>query len=63
MTEWIHVGIEYPPLDKSVLVTDGESFQIRILRKDKKIKYWETSSIDGLKYNASYWMPLPDLPI
>lgn len=63
MSLWIPLGEIYPPFDKKVLVTDGESWQIRILMKDKKgRKFWKTDHNVNLRYSASHWMELPEVP-
>ena len=61
--EWIMISTEHPPFNKPVLVSDGDSQQIRILMKDKKgIKLWETDHNGNLKYSVSHWMLLPEPP-
>lgn len=37
--KWKDIGIEYPPYDKPVLVTDGKYHQIRTLRIKDGLKY------------------------
>lgn len=59
---WIQLALVYPPFDKPVLVSDGESCQIRTLKYDGKAKYWSTDHKNNMKFSASYWMPLPELP-
>ena len=60
--KWIPLYDRYPPYDKSVLVTDGDHCQIRILRLDHGIKYWESLSKCNMTYAASHWMNLPEPP-
>lgn len=59
---WIPIGIRYPEYDKPVLTSDGKSIQIRILKLDGKLKYWLSDSYMGNIFQATYWMPLPELP-
>lgn len=61
MTEmkWKYIGIEYPPFDVPVLVTDGKIYQVRTLKKDKKLKYWVHDHEKD--FRADYWMPFPFL--
>lgn len=60
--EWIPIGLQYPPYNKPVLVSDGKSYQIRILRLRKGLKFWESFSNNNMTYSASHWMPLPKVP-
>lgn len=59
--KWTHINIEYPPINKPILVTDGKSHDIRIFRINNGIKYWE-SFCKGRNYIIyNYWMNLPKL--
>ena len=60
--KWKLIGIEYPPFDEVVLVTDGQSYQLRILRLDKDdTKYWESLMWNNSYFSASHWIKLPEL--
>ena len=60
--EWTLIAIEYPPYDKPVLVSDGKSHQIRILRLRDGMKFWESLSTNNMTYSVTHWMPLPEPP-
>ena len=62
MSEWIPIGVEYPPEDIPVLTSDSKSMQIRILKLDGKLKYWFSDSYKGNIFQVIFWMPLPALP-
>lgn len=62
MNDWINIAIEYPPFDIEVLVSDGEKYELRIFRKDKKIKYWHACGCIKLRCNVQYWQFLPKIP-
>lgn len=61
MNEWINIGIEMPPYNEPVLVTDGELYEIRRMKLAKEIRYWDTNG-ENLNSSATHWMPLPELP-
>jgi hypothetical protein len=59
---WQLIAFEYPRFDKPVLVTDGKSHRIYILRLKQKIKFWESMSSNNMTYYPTHWMNLPELP-
>ncbi len=62
MTEWIPLGIEYPPFFKKVLVTDGIDYKIYSLRLRDGFKFWYSHDKKKLKGNVYHWMYIPEPP-
>ncbi len=52
MSEWITLGIEYPPIFKKVLVTDGTNLAIYSLRLRDGFKFWYSHDKKKLKNNV-----------
>ncbi len=62
MTKWISLGIEYPPIFKKVLVTDGTNLAIYSLRLRDGFKFWYSHDKKKLKGNVYHWMYIPEPP-
>lgn len=58
---WIHIGIQCPPFDKPILVSDGKSCEVRTFRLFEGRKAWFTDSESPI-HDASWWRYLPELP-
>lgn len=63
MVEWKRVkdGAGYPSETMDTLVVD-EYGHIKIARFMEPTGAWWDKGLNGGRVNATYWMPLPDLP-
>ena len=60
MTKWIKCTEKMPDLGSQVLGTDGKRFGIFYRWLNKKEECFECDSEE--RFQAIYWMPMPDLP-
>lgn len=59
---WVNIGIEYPPHDKLVLVTDGDNYNVTVLRIKKDQIFWHCLCNNSPTLKITHWMLLPELP-
>lgn len=61
MNEWKHIGLEYPPYNKPILVTGGGIIGIAVFKLMDGLRCWQ-SCCNRMSKGITYWMLLPEIP-